>query len=72
LPDLVLTIRREADYLSVKENDEPKQELMPESENDFYSTSSDDRSRFQVDRQGRATGMTWHVDGREIPIKRID
>jgi hypothetical protein len=27
---------------------------------------------FQVDNQGRATGMVLHVDGRDIPIKRID
>lgn len=72
LPDLVLTIRRDGGHLSLEENEEPKQELMPESESDFYSTSSDDTCTFQVDSQGRATGMTLHVEGRDIPIKRID
>jgi len=72
LPDMVLTIRREGGHLSLAENEEPKQELLPESESDFYSTSSDDRCTFQVDSQGRATGMILHVDGRDIPIRRID
>jgi CubicO group peptidase (beta-lactamase class C family) len=72
LPDLVLTVRREGDHLSLQENEEPRQELMPESQSDFYSTSSDDTCTFQVDSQGRATGMILHVDGRDIPIKRID
>src|SRR5690242_2450022 len=41
-PDLILIVRREEDHLSVQENDEPKQSLLPESEKDFYSSSSDD------------------------------
>jgi CubicO group peptidase (beta-lactamase class C family) len=72
LPDLVLTIRREGNHLSLEENEESRQELMPESESDFYSSSSEDTCTFQVDSQGRATGMILHVDGRDIPIKRID
>ena len=71
-PDKILTIRREGDHLSVQENDEPKQELMPESETDFYSTSSDDSMTFQTDRQGKMTAMILHVDGKDIPIKRIE
>jgi CubicO group peptidase (beta-lactamase class C family) len=72
LPDLGLTIRREGGHLSFQENEEPKQALLPESESGFYSTSSDDTCTFQVDSQGRTTEMILHVDGRDIPIKRID
>ena len=72
LPNVVLTIRREGDHLSVQENDEPKQDLLPESETDFYSTTSDDTMTFQVDIQGRATTMILHADGKEIPIKRME
>ncbi len=71
-PDIILTVRREVDHLSVQENDEPKQELMPESEIDFYSTSSDDAMTFQIDSQGRVTAMILHVDGKDIPVKRIE
>jgi CubicO group peptidase (beta-lactamase class C family) len=71
-PKLILTIRREGDHLSIQENDEPKQELLPESERDFFSTASDDMLTFEVDTQGRITGMVLHVDGRDISVKRID
>jgi CubicO group peptidase (beta-lactamase class C family) len=72
LPNVVLTIRREGDHLSVQENDEAKQDLLPESETDFYSTASDDTMTFQVDSAGRATGMILHAEGKDIPIKRIE
>ena len=71
-PDVILTIRREGDHLSVQENDEPKQDLMPESETDFYSTSSDDTMTFQTDGQGKVTVMILHVDGKDIPVNRIE
>lgn len=71
-PSIILTIRREGDHLSVQENDEPKQDLMPESETDFFSTTSDDTMTFQVDSLGRATVMILHVDGKDIPIKRME
>jgi CubicO group peptidase (beta-lactamase class C family) len=66
-PDIILTVRREGDHLSVQENDEPRQELMAESEIDFYSTSSDDTMTFQADSQGKVTAMILHVDGKDIP-----
>jgi len=71
-PSLILTIRREGDHLSIQENDEPKQELLPESEWDFFSSASDDALTFQLDSEGKTTGMVLHVDGKDIPLKRID
>ena len=71
-PDTILTIRREGNHLSVQENDEPKQDLMPESETDFFSTTADDVVTFQSDGQGHTTAMILHTDGKDIPIKRID
>jgi CubicO group peptidase (beta-lactamase class C family) len=71
-PDMILTIRREGDHLSVQENDEPKQDLLPESETDFFSTTADDVFTFETDSQGRAILMTLHTGGKDIPIKRID
>jgi CubicO group peptidase (beta-lactamase class C family) len=71
-PNLVLTVRREGDHLSVQENDEPKQEIYPESQTDFFSKVSDDVITFQLDSQRRAVGMVLHADGRDIPIKRLD
>jgi hypothetical protein len=71
-PTLILTIRREGDHLSIQENDEPKQELFAESERKFFSKLNDDELTFQVDPQGRATAMVLHVNGKDIPLKRID
>jgi CubicO group peptidase (beta-lactamase class C family) len=71
-PNLVLTIRREGDHLSIQENDEPRQELFPESERDFFSKVADDVFSFEVDGQGRAITMTLHTGGKDLPAKRID
>jgi len=71
-PNLILVIRREGDHLSIQENDEPKQELLAESDKDFFSKVSDDALTFEVDLQGRVTRMVLHVDGRDIPLNRID
>jgi len=71
-PNIILTIRREGDHLSVQENDEPKQDLLPESEIDFFSTTADDVYTFQVGGQGHTTAMTLHTGGENIVIKRIE
>ena len=71
-PDLILTIRLEGDHLSVQENDEPRQELWPESGTTVFSKQSDDEFTFVTDAQGRVTSMILHTGGRDIPIPRID
>jgi len=75
-PNVILTIRREGDHLSVQESvdgsDEPKQDLLGESETDFFSTTADDAYTFQADSSGRVTAMILHTDGKDIPIKRIE
>jgi CubicO group peptidase (beta-lactamase class C family) len=75
-PNVILTVRREGDHLSVQEsvqgNDEAKQDLLPESETQFFSTTADDVYSFETDSQGHATAMVLHSDGKDIPIKRIE
>ena len=71
-PNLILTIRREGDHLSIQGNEEPKQELFPESASDFFSKVADDVLTFEMGSQGHVTGMVLHTGGRDIPIKRID
>lgn len=72
LPDLILTIRREGDHLSVQENDEPKQELFGESDHRFFSKDADDVYTFETDANRTIISMTLHTDGRDIPLQRID
>lgn len=72
-PDMILTIRLEGDdHLSVQGNDEPKQELFPESETDFFSKTADDVFTFEVNGKGRVTKVTVYTHGLELPVKRID
>jgi CubicO group peptidase (beta-lactamase class C family) len=70
-PNIVLTITRSGDHLAVQENDEPVQQLLAEGPRAFFSETADDEYTFEVDAQGRATVMTLHTDGRNIPTKRI-
>jgi len=71
-PNLILTIRREGDHLSVQENDEPKQDVFPESAVGFFSIVADDVFTFEIDPQGHVFRMVLHTGGRDIPINRID
>ena len=70
--DAILVVRREGDHLSIQENEEPKQEMLAESDKDFYSTASDDSVTFESDSAGKVTKMILHVDGKDIPIKRME
>jgi CubicO group peptidase (beta-lactamase class C family) len=71
-PNITWTIRREGDRLSLQENDEPKQELLPESNMDFFSTASDDTYTFEIDNRGHVTRLILHSDGQDFPGKRIE
>jgi hypothetical protein len=71
-PDAILVIRRSGDHLSVQENDEAPQELLPESDVDFFSASSDDSYTFKLDAQGHVTEMILHAEGQDLEIKRQD
>jgi CubicO group peptidase (beta-lactamase class C family) len=70
-PNPILIIRREADHLSVQEGDEPKEELFPESDKDFFSKTADDLFTFEMDNQGRVTRMVLHTKGENIPLDRV-
>lgn len=70
-PNTILRVRPEGDHLSVKENDEPKHDLMPESETDFVSARGEDRYTFEINGEGKVTTMIPRADGKDIPIQRI-
>jgi CubicO group peptidase (beta-lactamase class C family) len=67
---VVLTIERSGDHLTIQENDEPKQTLLPESATQFFSTTSDDLIRFESDAQGHVAHLILHTDGRDIRVPR--
>ena len=73
-PNITLTVRREGDRLSVQEavdgSEEPKQDLLPVSETEFFSGADDDWT-FETDSQGHAAKMILHDAGKEIVAKRV-
>jgi Domain of unknown function (DUF3471) len=71
-PKLILVVRHDGDHLTVQENDEPVQELDPESATQFFSTVADDVYTFEVDSSGKVTRMVLHSGDETIPINRID
>jgi CubicO group peptidase (beta-lactamase class C family) len=70
-PDVVLTVTVEGTHLLIQENDESKQEYLPESGQDFYSATSTDECTFKPE-AGTVQVMVLHLDdGRNIELKRL-
>jgi CubicO group peptidase (beta-lactamase class C family) len=69
-PRIVLAVTLENGHLFVQENDGPKQELVPEGEQDFYSASSSDECTFSPADGSTAQVMILHLDGKDVPLKR--
>jgi CubicO group peptidase (beta-lactamase class C family) len=70
-PNIILTVRWEGDHLTVQENDEPKQDLLPESTTQFF-TVADDVYAFETNARGLVIRMVLHADGRDIPATPIE
>lgn len=71
-PNLVVTVTREGDHLFGQGTGQPKAELFPKSERDFFFKVVDIQVTFEVDAQGRATGMIAHQGGAKFPGRRLD
>jgi CubicO group peptidase (beta-lactamase class C family) len=70
-PDVVLAVTVENGRLFVQENNEPKQEYLAESPQDFYSINSSDECTFQPADGGPAQVLILHVDGKDVELKRV-
>jgi hypothetical protein len=71
LPDVILSVTLVDGHLFVQENDEPKQELLPESPNDFYSADSTDECSFRPANGEPAQLMVLHLGGKDVELKRL-
>ena len=71
-PNFILTITREGDYLFVQATGQPKLEIFPESERDFFLKVVDAQITFEIDSNGRATELILHQSGRDQRGKRIE
>jgi hypothetical protein len=70
-PDVVLSVTVENGHLFIQENDEPKQEFLPESPQDFYSANSSDECSLKLGDEGPAQVMVLHLDGKDVELKRL-
>lgn len=69
--NMLFTVRRDGDHLSVQENDDPKQELFPETATEFFSTTSDDIVSFELDSHTHVLRMIVHEGSREMLVDRL-
>jgi len=70
-PNFVMTISREGDHLFVQATGQPKLEIFPESERDYFLKVVDAQITFETDSQGRVTGLVLHQNGMNQPAKRL-
>jgi Beta-lactamase/Domain of unknown function (DUF3471) len=70
-PNFILSITREGDHLFEQATGQPKFEVFPESNKDFFLKVVDAQITFETDGLGRATGLTLHQNGMDHKAKRI-
>jgi len=70
-PNFILTVTREGDHLFVQASGQPKAEVFPEGDRDFFYKAVDAQITFVTDNQGKATELILHQGG-DHPAKRIE
>lgn len=69
-PNFVLTVTKEGNELFVQATGQPKFQLFPEGDRDYFLKVVDAQITFNIDAQGRATELVLHQNG-DHPAKRI-
>ena len=69
---VIMTITREGDRLFAQATGQPKFEILPESDHDFFVSEFDAQITFVTESQGRATELIVHQDGADEHAKRIE
>jgi hypothetical protein len=70
-PNFILTITREGDQLYAQATGQPKFQIFPESPKGFFLKAVDAQITFETDANGRATSLTLHQNGNNMPANRI-
>jgi serine-type D-Ala-D-Ala carboxypeptidase/endopeptidase len=71
-PNFVLTITRDADHLFVQATGQPKFEIYPEGDRDYFLKVVDAQITFITDGQGPATELILHQNGLDQHAKRME
>jgi len=72
VPDFVMTITREADHLFLQATGQPKFQIFPESDRDYFLKVVDAQVTFVTGGSGKATELILHQGGRDQHAKRIE
>lgn len=71
-PAFVMDVTLDGNHLMVQATGQDKNEIFAESEREFFSKVIDGRITFEVDGQGRVTGLVIHQGGMDTPAKRLE
>jgi CubicO group peptidase (beta-lactamase class C family) len=71
-PDIVLTVTREGDKLMAEPTGQPRWELFPESETEFFLKVADVSLTFVKDDKGKVTHAVVHQGGQDRKAPRLD
>lgn len=70
-PNVILTVTHEGSQLFVQLTGQPKFELFPESERDYFIKPVDAQITFETDAQGKSTALVLHQGGVDQTAKRV-
>ena len=71
-PDLVLTVSRQGNHLLIQNTKGPRVELLPSGERDYFYKDIPVQISFETGRDGKATQLIVHENGKGLPARRID
>jgi len=71
-PAFALTITREGDHLFIQLTGQPKVQLFPEGDREYFLKVVDAQVSFITGSDGKATELVLHQAGRELHAKRVE
>lgn len=71
-PNLMLIVARQGNQLYLQANGQQKFPIYPEGPKDFFLKAVDAQLTFETDDQGKATSLTMHQNGQNVPAKRVN
>jgi serine-type D-Ala-D-Ala carboxypeptidase/endopeptidase len=71
-PNFIMTITREGDHLFSQATGQPKFQIFPEGDRDYFLKVVEAQVTFVTDNDGRATGLIWRQSGRDHHAKRVE
>jgi hypothetical protein len=71
-PAAIMTVSRDGEHLMVQLTGQPKVEIVPDGDNEFFLQVIDAQISFEMDDKDRATALVLHQLGRDQRAPKID